>query len=131
MAGQLGENTVLDSTFHPPIITRLHYEFDGWLGDDILESFPCFICSQRLTDHLKNSNLTGFVFKNCEVTKSDQFFDLYPRVSLPVFYWFIVGNDRGNDFFLLPDASLVVSEDALEALKKFQILHCDIKEFIE
>lgn len=39
VAGSLGKETELDSSVFPPHVKKLHYEFDGWLGDDILESF--------------------------------------------------------------------------------------------
>jgi hypothetical protein len=129
VAGQLGEKTILDTSSHPPIVKKLHYKFDGWLGDDIIESFPCFICSENLTHHLKNSNLTGFIFKDCEISKSEQFIDFYPDRDLPLFYWFDVSCDNGNDFFLLPNATLVVSESALKSLSEFNISHCDIEDY--
>ena len=128
VAGQFGEKTDLDSTLYPPVVYRINYEFDGWLGDDLIESFPCFICSERLTIYLKKSSVTGFGFKECEVTKSELFFDSYPKLELPTFYWFVVGNDVDADFYLLPNASLVVSENALDVLKKFQISHCKIED---
>jgi hypothetical protein len=128
VAGQLGKNTIFNNT-HPPTVKNLHYEFDGWLGDDILESFPCFICSERLMLYLKNSGLTGFEFRECEITQSDQFIDLYPDLELPKFYWFVVNNNSDSDFFLLSNASLIVSGNGLAALKKFQISHCDIENF--
>lgn len=43
VAGSLGKEKKLDNSVFPPHIKKLHYEFDGRLGDDILESFPCYI----------------------------------------------------------------------------------------
>ena len=48
VAGGWGGNTIADTSVHPPKISKLHYQFDGWLGDDLLESFPCFIVSESL-----------------------------------------------------------------------------------
>jgi len=48
VAGRLGEKTVLIATSHPPITERLNYEFDGWLGDDLLEPFLCYIVTESL-----------------------------------------------------------------------------------
>src|SRR3954454_10828086 len=53
VAGQLGDTTMLDTSVHPPVIQRLEYRFDGWLGDDLLESFPCFVVTERLANELK------------------------------------------------------------------------------
>ena len=36
VAGGIGERTVLDRSGPRLRATSLHYEFDGWLGDDLL-----------------------------------------------------------------------------------------------
>jgi len=43
VAGGIGRNTVMMRTQHPPIVSHLHYELDGWLGDDLLEALPGFV----------------------------------------------------------------------------------------
>ncbi len=48
VAGQLGEQTVMDRSTHPPTIEKLHFVFDGWLGDDIVATFPSFWVSKNL-----------------------------------------------------------------------------------
>jgi hypothetical protein len=47
VAGGYGEDAILDTSVCPERVERLHYEFDGWLGDDLLESFPVFIITER------------------------------------------------------------------------------------
>ena len=48
VAGEIGENTIYDNYDEiinqkkKPIISHLHYIFDGWLGDELLEVTPCF-----------------------------------------------------------------------------------------
>ena len=37
--GSLGENTLANFDLHPPIIEKLHFQFDGWLSDDLLTSY--------------------------------------------------------------------------------------------
>ena len=37
VAAQMGERTDLDTTVHPAMVRRLHLQFNGWLGDDLLE----------------------------------------------------------------------------------------------
>ncbi|MEM6568382.1 MAG: hypothetical protein AAF957_08220 [Planctomycetota bacterium] len=37
VAGDLGPRTVADTSTHPPAVSRLHYEFAGWLADSLLE----------------------------------------------------------------------------------------------
>lgn len=53
VAGGLGAKTIMNTTVHPPSVSILEYEFDGWLGDDLLESFPCFVVSERLKNPLE------------------------------------------------------------------------------
>jgi hypothetical protein len=37
VAGEFGKNTVLDNSVHPPIVHKLHYEIDVWIGDRLDE----------------------------------------------------------------------------------------------
>ncbi len=48
VAGGWGANIIADTDCHPPRIEHLHYEFEGWLGDPIVESFPCFLILESL-----------------------------------------------------------------------------------
>src|SRR5262245_11876854 len=42
VAGHFGKNCVVDLSKRPPIVTGFHNEFDGWLGDDLLERISTF-----------------------------------------------------------------------------------------
>jgi len=117
VAGGLGRNTVLDRTSHPPVVTRLHYEFDGWLGDELLESFPCFIVTQRLRVKIEELGFTGVRFSPVEVTLSTQFKTLYPDREVPQFVWLKVdGEPCKDDLGLATDHRLIVSERTLVAM---------------
>jgi hypothetical protein len=60
VAGGWGPNTKFTRTpGKRVVIHHLNYEFDGRLGDELLESWPCFIVTQSLADRLKSSGLTG------------------------------------------------------------------------
>jgi hypothetical protein len=83
VAGGLGKNTVMDRSIHPPIVTKLHYHFDGWLGDVLLESFPCFVITDFAKRKIQSGELTGARFDEVEVTTSEQFHELYPAKQLP------------------------------------------------
>lgn len=60
VAGEIGENTIYDNYDEiinqkkKPIISHLHYIFDGWLGDELLEVTPCFLISERLKKEIEN-----------------------------------------------------------------------------
>ncbi|HZX58111.1 MAG TPA: hypothetical protein VFE54_05280 [Mucilaginibacter sp.] len=130
VAGQLGTSTILNHQTKPPIIEKLHYEFDDWLGDDFLAGFQCFICTERLAQSIKENNLTGYKLDECEVTKSLLFNDLNENgLDLPTFFWFKVIGDENQDFFIVPNATLVISERALNIFKQFNVNHCDIREY--
>ena len=130
VAGQLGEDTTLDTTVHPPHVTFLHYEFDGWLGDDLLESFPCYVVTKRLEKALKSAGVGGCSFDLVEVTKSDLFEDLHPNFTLPDFSWLQVQGAAGvDDFGLSNDHILVVSESVLTILRSFVFNHCSVEPY--
>ncbi|MFY9952572.1 MAG: hypothetical protein WAK54_05070, partial [Bradyrhizobium sp.] len=62
VAGGLGPLTVMDTTTHPPIVSKLHYHFDGWLGNVLLETFPCFIVTDGARQALQAIGATGAKF---------------------------------------------------------------------
>lgn len=45
VAGGLGPRTVMSKDADAPRVEHLHYEVEGWLGDDVLESTPCLLIS--------------------------------------------------------------------------------------
>jgi hypothetical protein len=128
VAGELGENTTMDSSVHPPRVYRLHHHFNGWLGDELLEAFPCFLVSSALAKSLEEARLVGFSLDTVEVSVSHEFQELYPGRPLPEFRWFkLTGEDCHADFRLTPDFRLEVSSRALNVLKKFKIAHATIE----
>lgn len=129
VAGELGEKTEMDNSFFPPIIKSLHYEFEGWLGDDILESFPCYIVTEQLRNGIESEQLTGISFDNVLISKSETFLELYPNKDLPNFFWIkIHGESNKDDFFITEKNILAVSERAYLLLKKYNINQADIED---
>jgi len=129
VAGGWGKNTIADRTVHPPRIIYLHYEFDGWLGDDIVESAPCFLVSERLAN-LLSGNLTGYGLAEVEVSTSEEFRDLNPHLHLPTFHWLqLTGAAGKDDFGLAQDLRCVVSGNALVVLRQANISHCEIERW--
>lgn len=129
VAGGLGEKTELDNSVFPPLVKKLNYEFDGWLGDDILESFPCYIMTERLKKTIESENLSGITFDDVLISKSETFLDLYPDKELSAFFWAkINGEDYQDDFFITEQNGLAISEKAYSLLQKFNIDQADIEE---
>ncbi|EPM67883.1 hypothetical protein A584_20143, partial [Pseudomonas syringae pv. theae ICMP 3923] len=61
VADSLGDQTVMDTESWPPKVSRLEFQFGGWLGDELLEMFPCFICTTALVYRLKTNFLHACV----------------------------------------------------------------------
>src|ERR1700761_8143846 len=99
VAGGLGKSTIMNRGVHPPIVNKLHYHFDGWLGDQLLESFPCFIATEIAKQKLQEGGFTGIDFDRVEITVSKQFLELYPNRQLPNFVWLKVVGAVGLDDF--------------------------------
>jgi hypothetical protein len=130
VAGGLGERTEMDRSVHPPKVSRLHYQFDGWLGDGLLESFPCFIVSENVATALGNLNATGYRLADLEVSRSEQFEELYPGRELPEFRWLQANGRPGvDDLGVSADHRLVASERVLEALRSLGLKHFEASQF--
>lgn len=129
--GGFGEETILDRSTHPPVITFLHFKFDGWLGGDLITTFPCYLISENLSKALRSEGLSGFEItdQDLKVTLSDQFRELYPDRKIPKFYHLkIVGKAKENDFGIDEMNKLIVSQHALDVLKKFNLSDSEIEE---
>jgi hypothetical protein len=128
VAGELGDNTIMNTSVHPPDVSHFHHRFEGRLGDELLEVFPCFLVSSALAKALEEARLVGFSLDDVEVSMSPEFQELYPGRTLPEFRWLkITGKDRNADFWLTPDFRLEVSSRALKVLRKFKIAHAVIE----
>ena len=148
VAGELGENTVINNfnsvrlKGEQPEIKHLHYHITGWLEDDILECTPGFIISEKLATDIKKSNINGYIIDDVDISASDEFYEMYPNRKLPKFYRLIptgiieVMNNNyfnwsGEDMCLTGKSYLVVTESALNILKKHSLNNCDISPLRE
>jgi hypothetical protein len=132
VAGGLGSNTVLNHQVHLPIVSKLQYTFDVWLGDELLEGFPCFIVTENMQQNIQQAQFSGVTFDHVEVTASGEFEDLYGNKQLPTFMWLrVVGTPGKDDFGTVTDGRLVVSERALRMLQDVGVSHALVKEFPE
>jgi hypothetical protein len=133
VAGGWGKNTVFDRIpGRPTVVHKLHYEFQGWLRDELLESTPCFIVSERVAREIEKTELTGATFDEVEVTTSEQFRELNPNRQLPKFVWLKVDGKAGqDDLGTARDGRLVVSERALEIFREVGVTQASVTEFGE
>ncbi len=119
-------------------ITHLDYEFSGWLGDDLLTTSPCFIVSEPLHKAIASSNLSGVSFEPITISKSQEFIDLYGDRQLPLFTRLIphgqvtlqnstrITEWSNLDFSIGGKTKLIVTQEALNLIQKFQLNHCEI-----
>jgi len=121
VSGGFGEGSILDSSTHPPVVSKLHYEFYGWFDNDIVTSFPCYIVTIRLMDKIKVENLTGVIFDEVQISQSYEYNELFPNKTLPEFKWMkIIGVCGKDDFGIGKNLRLVISEKAYNILKLFK-----------
>ena len=143
VAGEIGENTIYDNfddvkyRCAKPEISKLHFIFSGWLGDDIIESTPCFIVTDKLKTEIEKNELIGCEFQDVEISLSDEFIEIYPNRDIPQFKRLIPKGSvvvegeiystwTGEDFSFSDKSYLVVSERALNILKEFNVDNCDL-----
>ncbi len=131
VAGGLGDQSVLDTTKHPPVVRRLHYEFAGWDGDDIVAAFPVTIVTDALAKSIMEHGLSGAEFDDVIVTKEPQFELFFPSeaAALPKWRWLRpVGRRHAADFWQMENGELVVSDSALRLLRQFHLNHAEVEE---
>lgn len=128
VAGELGPNSVVDTSVHPPAVSRLEYRFSDWLGDGIVESFPCYIVTEELAGTITAGGLTGATLADVQVSLSPEAEELITQ-PLPAWRWLqITGEAFNADFGVSDDHRLVVSEAALEILRHNGLDNADIEE---
>jgi hypothetical protein len=129
VAGELGPRTVMDTTVHPPLVSRLHYEIDVWLGSQLLESFPVWIASDRFLATVSDAGLTGYRTADAEVTLTEEGQERLGDRELPHFAWFQVTGTIGvDDFAVHAPGTLVVSERALGVIEPL-LVDADVEEY--
>ena len=129
VAGHFGPRTVMDRNVHPPEVTHLHYVFDGWLGDQLVESIGCYVITSSLAHALQQNNVTGFELADVEITKSRQFEELHPNREIPLFRWMRVTGKLGeSDVFMTSDHRLGVTRKVLDLLLATQPQDLEFEE---
>ncbi|GAA1214055.1 hypothetical protein [Prauserella alba] len=133
VAGELGDGTVLDTSTHPPVVHQLEYVISAWFGSDLLESFPCFVVSAELGKALQESGFGSFELADMQLTVTPEAEELRQGMDvreLPEFVWLKIFGQAGvDDIGVDRRASLVVSDRALELLRRFDLDGCDIEDY--
>lgn len=128
VAGGWGPNTKAHRQTHPPVVTHLHYEFEGWLGDDLLTTFPEFLVTEGLAQALEQSALTGFRLASVEASAGGMWEQMHERRPLPQCRWLKITAAAGKaDFGKTALADLVVSQAGLDFLRGFSLKYCEVR----
>ena len=126
IAGVLGESTSLDTSTHPPVVTNLEFIIDSWLGDSIIESFPCFLVTKTLASNISDIGVTGYEFDSANVVVSEDYVDH----RVPEFVWLKVNGKGGvDDFGLTEDLRLIVSQAVMDILNINGLDHAEIERY--
>lgn len=127
VAGELGPGTVMDTNVDPPVVSRLEYRFTDWLGDSIVESFPCYLVTAELGEQIQQGALDGATLDEVEVTLSPEAEELLDQ-PLPPWKWLkVTGDAFRSDFGISADRRLVVSDRALDLLRQGVLGNADIE----
>lgn len=130
VAGGLGPETEMDRSVHPPRVSKLHYEVAEWLGDGIVQSFPCFLVVRSLGNKLQSQEFTGVQLASALVTEADEFRDLNPEGVVPDLVWLVVDGVPGvDDFGVTGTGDLIVSERILELLREASLVAGSFSEW--
>ena len=126
VAGGLGDNT-LPNQMAGTVVSHLHYECDGWMGDAIVGTCGYYIATLGLASKISEASLTGVQFLPAEISVSDEFEFFKPGFVLPPFVRLDpIGMAGHDDFGMGPRLSLVVSERALAVIRSSPSKHSDI-----
>lgn len=124
--GEMGSDSVLDTAVHPPVVSQFHLEVSGWMGDCLVECFPCFAVTPALAMALHGSDLTGFSLDTMKTTPGAMWLDLHEDEPVPELEWLRVNGTAGAaDFGLSGSNTIVVSDRALRVLQTFTLDQAD------
>lgn len=122
VAGGLGPGTRWG--VGPDEIVQVDYQFDDWLGDDLVTSTPVTLATAGARDAILEAGLTGVEFAPGTVSRSELFAELNGG-ELPEWTWLRPTGEPGvDDFWTDGHGDLTVSERALSVLERFALNHC-------
>jgi hypothetical protein len=127
----IGKNSVIERQPGVPMkIRKLHLVFEGWLGGDIMETSPVLYVTERLKNELSESTFSGITeFSLIEdVTKSDNFLELYPDKDLPKLFSIKITGAPYKDDFSIDKGYLIISKRVKQFLIGFNLSDSEIEE---
>jgi hypothetical protein len=126
VAGALGEGTELDASTHPPRVRKLEYVLDFPTEEDLIESFPVFLVSDKLAAALTAANLNGFRLDHAEVRTSDQYGLWRGNVPHKRYRWLRPDLSGSADCWVDEQHRLCVSDRMYAVISSHRIDRCDV-----
>ena len=124
--GELGDQSRLDASVHPPRVEWLHLNLTNWGGDDLLEVFPCFAVTPELASTLRSAGLTGYSLVPMKTTVGYPATELHPDLQAPVLQRLLVNGRAGHDDVGLdPSGKLIVSARCWDLLRAHRMEDCE------
>lgn len=122
--GELLPGTNIDNTCRPPLISSLAVIFEGWLGDDLLEIYPCFFVTDRLRRALEHHRVPGCQFESFSLQLGDGF----PLSASGTQFWRLwpIADNQVSGISLGDRGQLLASEGAVKVLTQWGLKYCDI-----
>lgn len=131
VAGYVGDRADYIGNREPSLLGTLYYEFEDWLGDDIVTTRDFWCITDRLAEALKASELTGWALNKVIVTESPD--ALEPMLDkMPQWHRLVPNGMLGSDDFgLRGTMNLAISERALALLRKYNLSHATLSSVSE
>jgi hypothetical protein len=130
--GRWGDNSVMDTSVHPPNISYFQFVFEDWNGSDFFECLSYYFCTDDILNELKLLNIGGFIEIKCTFEIDEQLAYFEPNIILPNFNCLkIIGVKGLDDMFLTRKFHLAVSKRVLDILESKVMYDCEIYELSE
>jgi len=132
--GWIGEQSVSEVVDNREDFQKVHYVFDDYPTDCIVEHFGVYLITQGLKKALEEIEATGCEFHDVIVSRSDAYeghTSHIPDNSLPKFYWLKIVGEGGKDDIgrAEPTLSIAVSERVFNEMKKFGLNDCIVYDW--
>ena len=126
VAGELGDDTVMDVSVHPPLVSRVAYELDQPDNDDLIQSFPVYLVERSMADQLVRAGLTGFDLAAAVVRPGEEYEAEYQGKAHKDYVWLRVHGTNQHDCWIDHTLMLCVSDAMMAVLKSGQLEGCDV-----
>lgn len=134
--GWIGEQSVSKIIDNREVFEKVHYVFDDYPTDCIVERCPIYLVNEDLKRALETLGATGCQFDDAIITESDSYQGHTSSLtdnSLPRFSWLkILGEAGSNDIGIRPPRmSIVISARVLELMRALGLHDCIVYSWPE